>query len=72
VVETKTTSLRGGAVHVVTSITARNDVWDSQRRRSAGGSQSTLFRQAVAGSYSNGDGTFESFVTETTRSGRNR
>lgn len=46
--ETKTTAARPGAFNPVIALQARNDVWDSQRRRAAPGRASTLFRQPIA------------------------
>lgn len=40
----KQTKARPGAATQITAIVSRNNIWDSQRRRSAPGSQSTLFR----------------------------
>jgi hypothetical protein len=50
-VDTKVTNARSGTVTPVTSITARNNVWDTQRRRGAAGSGSTLLQESLATSY---------------------
>lgn len=42
-VDTVTREARGGTITPVTSIAVRNAVWDSQRRRAAAGTASTLF-----------------------------
>lgn len=47
-VETKVSPARAGQVTDVTSIAARNSLWDSQRRRAAPGSSSTLFRDVAS------------------------
>jgi len=47
-VTTRTTEARGGAVTPMTSVVARNLVWDSQRRRTSAGSVSTFFLRPVA------------------------
>lgn len=46
-VDTDVREARGGNVTRVTSITARNNVWDTQRRRAAAGSVSTFLAGAV-------------------------
>lgn len=48
------TASRPGAVSPITGIQLRNGIWDSQRRRGSGGSQSTLLRAIHTLSYENG------------------
>jgi hypothetical protein len=54
-VDTQSTEARTGTVTPVTSILARNVAWDTQRRRSATGSASTLFAQPVAQTWLNSE-----------------
>ncbi len=54
-VDTKSHPSRPGFGTAVTSITARNDVWDSQRRRSAPGSVSTFMGPMVFQDLTSGD-----------------
>lgn len=50
-VETHTTAARAGEINAVTSIVARNAIWDSQNRRKSPGSGSSLFQVPVAQSF---------------------
>jgi hypothetical protein len=54
---------RPGAVNAVTSITVRNAVWDSQRRRNAAGGGGSLFAQPLVMNYL--DDTTGEWVTAT-------
>jgi hypothetical protein len=51
--ETRSSPARAGEINAVTSISARNNIWDSQRRRNGGGGGSTLLVQPVAMTYLN-------------------
>lgn len=53
--DTKHTVGRPGLVTPVTLVQARNDTWDSQRRRSTPGSISTLFRPSASGDLVTGE-----------------
>lgn len=50
-VQTRSEPARPGEVNAVTSISMRNLVWDSQRRRNGAGGGSTLFAQPIAAAY---------------------
>lgn len=63
---TKVSVARPGTFTRVTAIVARNDLWDSQRNRSAPGGGSTLFIQPTAG-WSREDG---QMVTNTSKRSR--
>lgn len=64
--ETRTTDARPGEVTPYTSVSARNLVWDSQRRRTSAGSASTLFSRAVA--FAEEGGEVQTFAEQRARS----
>jgi hypothetical protein len=52
-VSTRSMPARPGEINAVTSISARNNIWDSQRRRNGAGGGSTLFVQPSVMSWLN-------------------
>lgn len=49
--QTHVTAARAGEINAVVAIVARNTIWDTQRRRAAQGSSSSLFMPPVSASY---------------------